>query len=155
MTTLPVALSSTMYRWGRGDVVEGEDPVDVRPVHAGLDVADHPLEQGGGALRVTAVEGREPGSGGNHRDRLEVPDDPAAEGARHADGSAATDQPQRVDGRGRSGEVQNVVRPVGPRRAQQPAVVEEDVVNAGRDQGVGAAFTAIVGTTPGRHRAGS
>jgi hypothetical protein len=53
---------------GRGDVVQAEDPVEVGPVDAGLDVADDPLEHGRArATRgVVAVEGREPGSGIDH-----------------------------------------------------------------------------------------
>ena len=86
------------------------------------------------------MEGRELGSGRDHRYRFEVRDQPPAERARHAHRPAPTDQAQRVHRRARPDEIQNVVRALGPDRVharrQRPAVVDEYVVDAGRGQRV-------------------
>src|SRR5215469_9271531 len=103
---------------GRDDVVQAEDAVDVGPVDAGLDLVDDPLQHGRAraALDVVAVEGREPGSGRDHRYRFEVRDRPPAERACHAHRPAAADQVQRVHDRARPDEIKDIVRAFGPDR---------------------------------------
>src|SRR5215831_3973191 len=59
---------------GRDNVVQAEDAVYVGPTGAGLDLVDDPLQHGRAraAFEVVTVEGREPGSGRNHRYRFEA-----------------------------------------------------------------------------------
>src|SRR2546430_13687994 len=103
---------------GRDGVVQAEDTVYVGSVDAGLDLVDDPLQRGRAraALEVVAVEGRELGSGRDHRYRFEVRDHPPAERARHAHRPALADQVQRAHHRARPAEIPTTVRTLRPDR---------------------------------------
>ena len=118
MTSLPVAWLFSMYRWAATMSSRPKTRSTLGPVDAGLDLVDDPLQHGRAraALEVVAVESREPGSGRDHRYRLEVRDHPPAERARHAHRPAPADQVQRVHRRARPDEIQDVVRALGPDR---------------------------------------